>query len=446
MEEFRSNNHPTKDIKGQKSGRLKGITICFCLTGSVSIMDSPHIARDLIRHGAEVITVMSKESIRLIHPNLMEWSTGNSVITEITGKIEHIALAGESAREIEKNKNNVSEKKSEKRSADLILICPATANTIGKIASGISDTPVTAISMVALGSKTPIVIVPSMHLSMFQNPIVQKNISILEKLDVKFLNPRIEENKAKIATVEDVSSYILNIFAKKKDLKGKKFLITAGPSREWIDNIRFLSNPSSGKTGMAFAKEIVERGGEVTLIYGPGTEETPIGTKIIHVNSATDFSEALKDTMAKKEKKYDVLISTAAIADFTINPKEKIDGKISSDKKDLQLNLVSTPKLINLARSLSEKLFIIAFKAENNLEKEELIEKAYSRLKSANTNLIIANNVSSNYVSSNNKKIGFSSDTNEVFVIDKDRNVTHLELASKQEIASKILDIMLKKI
>jgi len=425
MEEFRSNNHPTKDIKGSKSSKLAGKTICLCLTGSVSITDSPHIARNLIRHGAEVITVMSKEAMRLIHPNLMEWSTGNPVISEISGKIEHVSLAGE--------------REGKRGIADLILICPATANTIGKIVSGISDTPVTAISMVALGSKiTPLIIVPSMHLSMFQNPFVQKNISTLEKMDVKFLNPRIEESKAKIAIVDDVSSYVLNYFAKKKDLKGKNFLITAGPSREWIDNIRFLSNPSSGKTGIAFAKEIVERGGEVTIIYGPGTEPTPIGAKIIRVNDATDFSEALKDTLAKK--KYDALISTAAIADFTPGDK-KIEGKISSDKEELQLNLVSTPKLINLARSLSEKLFIIAYKAENNLEKELLIEKAYRRLKSANTDLIIANNISSS-----NKNIGFSSDTNEVFVIDKDRNVNHLELASKQEIASKILDILLERI
>ncbi len=425
MEENKSNSHPTKDIQGSLSNKLKGKTICLCLTGSVSIMDSPHIARALMRHGAEVIPVMSKEAMRLIHPNLMEWSTGNPVISEISGKIEHVFLAGE--------------REGMKGSADLILICPATANTIGKIASGISDTPVTAISMVALGSKTPLVIVPAMHHSMFQNPFVQKNISSLEKLNVKFLNPRIEENKAKIATVEDVSSYILTFFSKKKDLKGKNFLITAGPSREWIDNIRFLSNPSSGKTGIAFAKDIIERGGEVTLIYGPGTEQTPIGAKIIHVNGATDFIEALKNTMAKNQ--FDVLISTAAIADFTINPKDKIDGKISSDKNKLQLNLVSTPKLINLARSLSEKLFIIAFKAENNLEKEELIEKAFSRLNSANTNLIVANNVSSK-----NQKTGFRSDTNEVFVIDKDRIITHLELASKQEIASNILDIILKRL
>jgi len=422
MEEFRSNNHPTKDIKGSLSNKLKGKTICLCLTGSVSIMDSPHIARTCIRHGAEVITVMSKEAMNLIQPSLLYWSTGNPVITEITGGIEHVSIAGE--------------REGKKGLADLILICPATANTIGKIASGISDTPVTAISMVALGSKTPIVIVPSMHQSMFQNPFVQKNIRSLEEMNVKFLNPRIEENKAKIATVEDVSSYVLNFFSKKKDLKGKNFLITAGPSREWIDNIRFLSNPSSGKTGIAFAKEIIERGGEVTLIYGPGTEQTPIGAKIIHVNGATDFSDALKNTMEKNQ--FDVLISTAAIADFMIDPKDKIDGKISSDKKDLQLNLVSTPKLINLARSLSEKLFIIAFKAENNLEKDDLIEKAYSRLKSANTDLIVANNVNSK-----NQKTGFRSDTNEVFVIDKDKNINHLELSSKQDIASKILDIML---
>ncbi|MHA1721131.1 MAG: bifunctional phosphopantothenoylcysteine decarboxylase/phosphopantothenate--cysteine ligase CoaBC [Promethearchaeota archaeon] len=424
MKENSSNVHPTKDIKGSLSNKLKGKTICLCVTGSVSIMDSPHIARSLIRHGAEVITVMSADAMKLMQPSLFEWSTGNPVITEITGKIEHISMAGE--------------REGKKGLADLILICPATANTIGKIVSGVSDTPVTAISMVAIGSKTPIIIVPAMHYSMFQNDLVQENINKLKKkFKIKFINPRIEENKAKIATVEEVSSFVLGFFSSKKDLEGKRFLITAGPSREWIDNIRFLSNPSSGKTGIAFAKEIIDRGGEITLIYGPGTEKSPFGADIIHVNSALDFIEALKTSMNNRH--YDVLISTAAIADFT--PNKKIDGKISSDKKELQINLNSTPKLIKLARSLDEKLLIVAFKAENNFNEEELIEKAYNRLKSANSDLIVANNVGIK-----NRNTGFRSDTNEVFVIDGEKHVIHIENSTKLEIASKILDIIAKKI
>ena len=319
----------------------------------------------------------------------------------------------------------------------MILVCPITANTLGKVAYGISDTPVTAICTVALGSKTPIVMVPSMHDSMFRNPIVQENIQKLTDLKVTFLGPRLEENKAKIASTEEVVDYVVDFLGTKKTLVGKKFLITAGASREMIDRVRFISNPSTGKMGMAFGEEILAQGGEVTIIAGKFSVDTPVGSKFIEVTSADDFVEVI--TTEIQVNHYDVLISAAALADFT--PIKKEEKKISSNNAAMQINLKSTPKLIKKARELQKDLFILAFKAETDLEGDALIDKAYSRLKDADTDLIVANNVHQD-----NTGRGFASDTNEVYVIDKTKKVSHLQLASKRIIAAQILDIVAKKL
>ncbi|UYP45533.1 Coenzyme A biosynthesis bifunctional protein CoaBC [Candidatus Lokiarchaeum ossiferum] len=411
--------HPTKDIIGIKSENLQGKTICMCLTGSVAILNAPSIARELMRHGAEVITVMSEEAIKLIQPTLIEWATGNPVITEITGKIEHIATAGE--------------RENTKGIADMILICPATGNSIGKISHGISDNPVTAISMVALGSKTPMAIVPAMHDSMFRNPIVQENIQKLKNLGVQVLGPRLEENKAKIAAVDEVVNFVINFFSPNKDLIKKKFLITAGPSIEWVDDVRFLSNPSTGKMGIALSEEILSRGGEVTLLKGKSIIKDPLGAKVVHVESTQNFVDAMLKELDLK--KYDYLISTAALADFT--PEKRQDKKISSNQQFLDLHLISTPKLISLAREKSPNLYIIAFKAESNLSDSEIIEKAYDRLTTSKANLIVANHAGSSISGK-----GFGSDTNEVFIIDSQKATTKLELASKRSISKKIIDFL----
>lgn len=179
--------HPSKDIIGTKSKRLKGKLIVLCITGSVSAVRSPEIARELMREAAEVYVVMSKDAQKIIHPNLMEWASGNPVVTELTGKVEHIALVGE-----------------HEQKADLVLIAPATANTIGKIAAGIDDTTVTSVASTALGSNTPLLIVPAMHTSMYTNPFTKENLQRLKTQGIEFIGPRIEDGKAKIATTEKI--------------------------------------------------------------------------------------------------------------------------------------------------------------------------------------------------------------------------------------------------
>ncbi|WP_457557285.1 bifunctional phosphopantothenoylcysteine decarboxylase/phosphopantothenate--cysteine ligase CoaBC [Candidatus Harpocratesius sp.] len=419
---WQSQTHPTKDIQGITSSKLNGKRFCICLTGSVAVINAPTMARELMRHGAEVFTVMTKEATDLLQAELMEWATGNPVILDITGQIEHISMAGE--------------RENSKGFADMIIVYPATANTIGKMANGISDTAVTAIATVALGSKTPMIVVPAMHDSMYKNPIVKENIEKLRSLGVQIVDPRMEENKAKIATAEDVLLSVFDFIGLKtieQDFQNRKILVTAGTTREWIDQVRFLSNPASGRMGIAIAKALVDRGANVVLLLGPSSLKPSPHPKLIvkHPISTQDFVNFASEVL--KSGDYDILISAAALADFT--PKQTYDGKITSDLEELQINLVSTPKLIQIARNIASKLFIVGFKAESQLEQEKIIENAYKRLKSSNINLIVANSVHPDALDR-----GFNAISNEVFIINPKKEIKHFKLASKIEIAHHILD------
>jgi len=412
--------HPSKDIVESKGTILRGKTICVCLTGSVAVISSPIVARELMRLGAEVICVMSKAATELINPALMEWATGNKVITKLTGAVEHVYLAGDRPRSVGK--------------ADLILICPATANTISKIANGIDDTPVTTVASTAFGSSLPIVIVPAMHESMYRHPILEKNEQKLRECGVEILGPRLSEGKAKIARIDDIIDRVIDLLITKKDFEGKKILITAGPTREAIDSVRFVSNKSSGRMGVELAKEASARGAEVLLIAGECMVKLPDYINTKHVISTDDFINAVKDEISYSN--YDFFISAAAVSDY--KPTEYIEGKISSHNvEELRLNMKLTPKIIDVARKKDYNLFIVAFKAETNVSKSELIERAYNRLIKSEVDLIVANDIG-------RQDIGFSSKYNEVFIIDKKRHITHVERNTKRFIASKILDTALE--
>lgn len=412
--------HPSKDIIGTQSSLLSGKTICLCITGSVAAVNSPALARKLMRHGAEVHCVMSEAATKIIHPDLMHWSTGNEVVTALTGSIEHIALAGERPGKFGK--------------ADLILVAPATANTISKIAHGIDDTPVTTVATTAFGSKTPMVIVPAMHESMYRHPILEENIRKLINLDVDLILPQISENKAKIAPADAIVQKIMAKLNDRNDLKNLRFLVTAGPCREFIDRVRFISNPSSGRMGVEIAKEIEDRGGKVTIILGKGsTVVPPHGMDIRMADSAEDF---LKNVLkCLNEYKYDVCIAAAAIADYT--PSERVEDKIKSQKGELVIKLKQTPKIIEQIRKKDSDIYLVAFKAETNLSLEELIEKSYKRMNEASANMIVANFV---YGSDDT---GFQCATNEVYIIREENErpkVHHVELCSKREVAQKLIN------
>ncbi|MFW9923433.1 MAG: flavoprotein, partial [Candidatus Thorarchaeota archaeon] len=211
MSEFHASNHSSKyEITGKLSDQLKGKKIVIGMTGSVAVVEIVNLARLLMRHGAEIFVAMTPAAIELIHPNLIHWATGNPVITKLTGEIEHVHLCGQHPNK-----------------ADLLLIAPSTANTIGKIANGIDDTVVTTFATTAFGTGIPIAIVPAMHATMYDNPFVKENIAKLKKNGVIFIGPRIEEGKAKIATNNDILEEIIAIFTK-KNLKKIKVVVTAG--------------------------------------------------------------------------------------------------------------------------------------------------------------------------------------------------------------------------
>ncbi|MCS7097407.1 MAG: bifunctional phosphopantothenoylcysteine decarboxylase/phosphopantothenate--cysteine ligase CoaBC [Candidatus Methanomethyliaceae archaeon] len=402
--------HPSKDIMFKKSKILEGKKIALCTCGSVAILKAPELARELMRNGAEVFVIMSYNSQRLISPIMLEWATGNPVVTEITGKIEHIMLS---------------------KSVDLVIIAPATANTIGKIAVGIDDTPVTSLVSSALGFGVPILIVPAMHGSMYKNPMVLKNMEKLASMGIRIIQPEMVEDRAKFPDIEDIMEEVIAILHK-KDLTGKRILITAGPTRSYIDSIRFLTNSSSGKMGYAFAKEAYARGANVTLISGPSNIHPPKKIRTIYVETTEEMLNAVKNCLS--ESKYDIIIMAAAPLDFAVENKH--EGKISSNSS-LTIKLNPLPKIIEVAREMAKDAFIIGFKAEYGLRKEELISKAKEKLLECGADLIIANDLSTPFT-------GFSSDTNEVYVIDKFGSVIHMPLASKREIASKILDIYVR--
>ncbi|MGI0021013.1 MAG: bifunctional phosphopantothenoylcysteine decarboxylase/phosphopantothenate--cysteine ligase CoaBC, partial [Nitrososphaera sp.] len=245
-------SHPSKDITGSEGGELDGRKIVLCITGSVAAYRAVDLARLFMRHGADVYAVMSEATATaLLHPDMMKWATGNDVVTKLTGNLEHIILA-------------------DYGKSDLIVVYPCTANTIGKAAGGIDDTPVTSVLSVALGSKIPVVIAPAMHEAMYENPFIQENVRKLQG-HATFVGPNIEEGKAKVAEPGQVLDAAIAILAGSRPLAGKKILITAGSTVEHIDPVRVITNQSSGKMGAAITREAERMGARVTLVYGHGT-------------------------------------------------------------------------------------------------------------------------------------------------------------------------------
>ncbi|TET29459.1 MAG: bifunctional phosphopantothenoylcysteine decarboxylase/phosphopantothenate--cysteine ligase CoaBC [Candidatus Heimdallarchaeota archaeon] len=409
MSRFNPSKHSSiLEITGSKSDLLTGKRIVIGMTGSVAVLEIVNLARLLMRNGAEIFVVMSSAAMELIQPDLVEWAVGNPVITKLTGQIEHVHLCGQHPDK-----------------ADLLLIAPSTANTIGKIAQGIDDTPVTTFATTAFGTGIPIAIVPAMHATMYENPMVVKNITELKGAGVIFIGPRIEEGKAKIAKNEEILEAVIGILAK-NDLVKKKVVVTAGPTRIWIDDVRFISNPSTGKMGIEIAQEAASRGAEVTLILGPTT--LSINNPKIKVETIETPQDIIN--VINKQKKIDVFISAAAIGDY--QPEKQI-GKIPSKKETLTLKLKPTPKIIAYVKQKFPKARIVGFKAEVKVTKNKLIEKAHKSLKEHQIDLVAANFL-------DKPDQGFGSSTNKVILIKSDGEITELPLTSKRRIAEKIID------
>ncbi|MEK6865619.1 MAG: bifunctional phosphopantothenoylcysteine decarboxylase/phosphopantothenate--cysteine ligase CoaBC, partial [Thermoproteota archaeon] len=266
---IKKKNHPSLDIVGSYGVELSEKKIVLCVAGSVAAYKAIELARLLMRHGADVTCVTSDAVTKLVQPDYFKWATGNEVITKLTGELEHIKLA-------------------DYNQSDLIIVYPATANTLGKLANGIDDTPISTVLTVGFGSKIPILMCLAMHASMYDNAAVKKNVDFL-KNKIEFLTPHMIEGKAKASEPEDVLEYVLRKFGFSSILKNKKVLMTAGPTIEYIDPIRIITNQSSGKTGVLLASELISAGAKVTLVYGPGIEKPPKGAKIIKISTSKEM-------------------------------------------------------------------------------------------------------------------------------------------------------------
>ncbi len=382
------------------SRSLEGKTIVLGITGSIAAVRCVELARELRRHGADVHAVMTGEGQKIIHPEAMRYATGNDVITGITGDVEHVEFCGIGGR------------------ASLLLIAPCTANTIGKLAHGIDDTPVTTFGTTAFGSGIPIMIVPAMHESMYNHPIVIENIGKLTELGVEFVNPILEEGAAKIAEKEEIVLRVERALGR-KTLSGKRILITGGATAEAIDPIRILTNRASGKTGVELALEAFRRGADVTLVH-----RGCIGIQGIcefNVESAKDMTDVVIEEAGKG---CDLLISAAAISDFTLSP----SGEKIKSEKAVTLTLKPAPKLIREVRLKYPGLKIIGFKAETGVSEDELIKRARESMEASGLSMVVANDVSSG---------GMGSEENEVYIIDG--GVERVS-GTKHEIAVRIMD------
>jgi phosphopantothenoylcysteine decarboxylase/phosphopantothenate--cysteine ligase len=405
--------HPSLDIVGSDGAELAGKKIILCISGSVAAYKSIELARLFMRHGADVTCVASKAATDLIKPSYFKWATGNEVITKLTGNLEHIKVA-------------------DYKQSDCIVVYPCTANTLGKLANGIDDTPISTVLSVGLGSKIPIVIGLAMHQAMYENPAVVKNIEFL-KNKVDFITPNFVEGKAKAAEPEEILEKILRKFGSSSVLKGKKILITAGPTIEYIDPVRVITNQSTGKTGVLLASEFVSAGSKVTMIYGPGTEIPPKGIKVIQVKTSEEMSNALKKEIRQK---FDIVILAAAASDYTLEKPSKT--KLNSDLLRISLKLKRIPKMINDVKKIQSDVFLVGFKAETNISRKDLIEKAREKIIQSGCDLVIANDIGT-------KRYKKNSDYNNVIVINS-KTVTESGWKNKIKIAKFIRNQIEKQI
>lgn len=398
--------HSSKAITGSSGSRLSGKKICLCVTGSVAAARSVDLARELMRNGAEVHCVMSESAGRLIGAELLHWATGNPVAIRLTGDCEHVTLCGET-----------SEK------CDLLLVAPCTANTLGKIARGIDDTPVTTFASTALGAKIPAILVPAMHESIYNNPFVSKNIESLRASGVRVMNPRIESGKAKIPETGAILLECMRAISK-KTLAGKRVLVTAGATREFLDEIRFISNPGTGKMGLALAREAYILGAEVTLIAGHMEARVPPQISLVRAGTVQEMF----DEVRKSAPTSDFILLAASVGDFI--PEKRLKGKAAS-KRALEIRLIPAPKISDSAKKWSPHASLLVFKAEAGVTDAELARRARQKMSACRADAAVANDVS-------REGAGFAVDTNQVLFIKKSGKPVKIS-GTKERVAEKLL-------
>ena len=353
------------------SDLLADTNVALGVSGSIAAVKVVELAHELRRHGASVRAVMTDAATGIIHPWAVEFATDHDVVTEITGRVEHVELCGRDGW------------------ADVLLLAPTTANTVGKIAGAVDDTPVTTCATTALGADVPVVCAPAMHEPMYDHPGVLDAIDRVESWGVEFVDPRIEEGKAKIATETAIVTATARA-AGDRPLADRDVVVTSGPTSEAVDDVRVLTNRSSGRTGRAVARALAARGADVTLLHdanavrGTGDAEGVPYVDVVDVESAGEMTEAALAACGNA----DALISAAAISDYTV---ARHDGKIRSGASSLTLELSSTPKLLDTVREEYPGLPLVGFKAEPGSDDETLAGKARETLDRVDLAFVVAN-------------------------------------------------------
>ncbi|SHG98145.1 bifunctional phosphopantothenoylcysteine decarboxylase/phosphopantothenate--cysteine ligase CoaBC [Halobaculum gomorrense] len=353
------------------SDLLADTNVALGVSGSIAAVKVVELAHELRRHGAAVRAVMTDAATGIVHPWAVEFATERDVVTEITGGVEHVELCGRDGW------------------ADVLLLAPATANTVGKIAAAVDDTPVTTCATTALGAGVPVVCAPAMHEPMYDHPGVLEAIDRVESWGVAFVDPRIEEGKAKIATETAIVTETARA-AGDRPLAGRRVVVTSGATSEAVDDVRVLTNRASGRTGRAVARALHVCGADVTLLHdasraggGPESSELPYAD-VVDVESAAEMTDAAVEACADA----DALISAAAISDYTV---EAAEGKIRSGAESLTLDLTPTRKLLDTVRGEYPDLPLVGFKAESGGDDEALAGKARETLARADLAFVVAN-------------------------------------------------------
>ena len=394
---------------------LKGKTVILAVSGSIAAYKIANLARMLKKLHCNVTVMMTQNATNFMNPITFETITGNKCLIDTFDRnfqysVEHVALA---------------------KQADVVLLAPASANVIGKIACGIADDMLTTTIMACPCKK---IVAPAMNHNMYHNPIEQENIEKLRRYDYEIVTPDTgmlangDMGDGRMPEEKVLLEYILKEIAFDKDLSGKKVLVTAGATREAIDPVRFITNHSSGKMGIAVAKAAMLRGAEVTLVAAHTDVEYPMFIKTIPVVSAEDMFNAVTDNMAQQ----DIIIKAAAVSDYT--PVNVADSKLKKKDGDMSIELKRTKDILAyLGENKKEGQFICGF----SMETDNVIENSKAKLKKKNCDMICANSLRT-------EGAGFGVDTNVLTVITKDKEVA-FDIMSKEDLAHKILDEIIAK-
>jgi phosphopantothenoylcysteine decarboxylase/phosphopantothenate--cysteine ligase len=382
-------------------------TIVLGITGSIAAYKAAQIASQLTQAGAKVNVIMTKEAVQFILPVTFRAITGKPVVTEMFDlasefSIEHVSLAG---------------------TADIVVVAPATANIIAKLAAGIADD---MLCCTVLATKAPVLIAPAMETNMYNNPVTQDNLSRLEARGFAIIGPASgwlasgKEGLGRLADIYDIMGSICQMLGRSGDLAGKHIVVTAGGTQEPIDPVRYIGNRSSGKMGYALAEAARDRGAKVALITAPTSLPEPASVDVVKVNTAQEMHQAVENVTLQA----DVLIMAAAIADY--RPIKAAKDKIKKGEAGLTLELEGTPDILG---SVKGNFIKVGFAAESS----DLVGNAKQKLKQKGLDFIVANDITAS-------DSGFGTDTNQVTIIDREGKVDSLPLMPKRKVAERVLD------